>query len=145
MTRSKQHAIMFLLGALLVGGVLGFSASSWVSYRAKARTPSWAVRDGMYDDLGLTTQQRQAIDSAIDVALKQMRALTAPIQHQVDSIRTASRKDIEGIMTATQRAKYEERVKEQRDRQAKVQAQRDSIARAHGMNPATARGIRPLL
>ena len=29
MQRSKQHALMFLLGATLVGGVVGFSVSAW--------------------------------------------------------------------------------------------------------------------
>jgi Spy/CpxP family protein refolding chaperone len=144
MTRSKQHALMFLLGALLVGGVLGFFSSSWYNFRTKAKSPSWAQREGMYDDLALTPQQRQEIDSVTDVATAQMRAVMTPVDHEVDSLRTIYRQTIEGFMTAAQRVKYDERRKEAQERQAKIQAQRDSIARAHGKDPATARGIRPL-
>jgi len=64
MQRSKQQALMFLLGAVLVGGVLGFSAERVMLHASNER--SWAARNAMYDDLELTPAQRAAMDSIID-------------------------------------------------------------------------------
>ena len=50
MQRSKQQALMFLLGAVLVGGVLGFSADRFVASKKPTRVPA---RVQMYDDIGI--------------------------------------------------------------------------------------------
>ena len=76
----------------------------------------------MYDDLNLTAQQRLAIDSVSDAALKETHALLAPVEPQIDSVRNQARKSIENLMTPAQRQKFDEKRKEFQDRQAKVQA-----------------------
>ncbi len=54
MQRSKQQALMFLLGAVLVGGVLGFSADRVIADKQK----HWGPRRRMYRDLKLSDAQR---------------------------------------------------------------------------------------
>ena len=61
MQRSKQQALMFLLGTLLVGAILGFSADRL--FGDDAPTPG---RQAMYDDLQLSAEQRAAMDSRLD-------------------------------------------------------------------------------
>ncbi|MGE5730769.1 MAG: hypothetical protein ACM37U_02450, partial [Gemmatimonas sp.] len=61
MHRAKQQAAMFLLGALLVGGALGFSADRYIGHQKFAT--QYGPRQRFYDQLGLTPQQRNTLDS----------------------------------------------------------------------------------
>jgi hypothetical protein len=109
MQRSKQQALMFLLGALLVGGVLGFSAD-----RVFGRTPSphWARRQAFYDDLGLSDAQRKTMDSLLDVRNCQISTVMKPVRTQLDSIRESAHKQVLQVLTPAQRDKLEQRRKE---------------------------------
>lgn len=108
--RSKQQALMFLLGAVLVGGALGASADHVIGRRERSR--SWAIRHVMYDDLELTPAQRAAMDSAIDEKNRRMDSLMKPIKPVIDSIRGNLRAQFYRIFTPEQRAKFEARVRE---------------------------------
>src|SRR6266550_4090136 len=83
MQRSKQQALMFLLGAVLVGGVLGFSAERVILHVDKDR--SWAARTAMYDGLGLSSSQRASMDSVIDEKNRRVDSLLKPVKPQIDS------------------------------------------------------------
>jgi hypothetical protein len=63
MERPKQQALAFLLGALLVGGALGFSADRVL--RQDELTPAQR-RAQFYEDIGITPEQRPVIDSLLD-------------------------------------------------------------------------------
>ena len=108
MQRTKQQALMFLLGALLVGGVLGFSAERVLGHDPR-RDPSWYHREGMYDDLQLSPEQRTAIDSVLDERNCQIRAVMNRVKPQTDSIKAAGQQQMLQIMTAEQRARFEQR------------------------------------
>ncbi|HJQ21703.1 MAG TPA: hypothetical protein VJ867_15245 [Gemmatimonadaceae bacterium] len=114
MQRSKQHALMFLLGAVLVGGALGFSAD-----RVFGRDPSthWARRQAFYDDLGLTSAQRETMDSLLDARNCQISALMKPMRTQLDSIRESAHKQVLQVLTPPQRDKLEQRRKEMDERE----------------------------
>lgn len=109
MPRPKQQALMFLLGAVLVGGVLGFSAE-----RVLGRAPQrpQVGREVMYDDLGLSQAQRAAMDSVLDTRQDQIQALLKPIQPQLDSVKANARAQFRRILTADQWEKFQGRVKE---------------------------------
>ena len=109
MQRSKQQALMFLLGAVLVGGALGFSAD-----RVFGRDPSqhWARRQAFYDDLGLSESQRSTMDSLLDDRNCQISAVMKPVRPQLDSIRQAAHQQVLQVLTPTQREKLERRRKE---------------------------------
>jgi hypothetical protein len=124
MQRSKQQAMMFLLGAVLVGGVLGFSAERF--WRTQS-PQSWVPREAMYDDVGLSPAQRTAMDSVLDEGNRTREALIKPIKPQLDSLRVNMRAQMYRIFTLEQRAKFEARVKEdsiRRDQAHKAREQK---------------------
>lgn len=109
MQRPKQQALAFLLGALLVGGVVGFSAD-----RVFRRDDSSvaAKRQAMYDDLGLEPAQRAALDSLFDARNCRYDAIFDAIRPALDSLKTETRTRTDAILTANQRTKLESRRKE---------------------------------
>ena len=126
MQRSKQQALMFLLGAVLVGGVLGFSADR--VFTGKSR--HWAPRTRMYEDLGLTEAQRVAMDSLLDARTCQIRAVMRPVQPQLDSIKRAANAQMQQLLTPEQRTRLEARAGEERRRDSIQHARRDSLRAA---------------
>jgi hypothetical protein len=131
MQRSKQQALMFLLGAVLVGGVLGFSAERVMIHTSKDH--SWAARTAMYDDLGLSPAQRAAMDSALDEKNRRVDSLLKPVKPQIDSVRANARAQFFRIFTAEQRAKFEARVSDDSSRREQVRRTReheDSVRRS---------------
>jgi Spy/CpxP family protein refolding chaperone len=121
MERPKQQALAFLLGAVLVGGVVGFSAD-----RVFRRDDSSiaAKRKAMYDDLDLQPAQRAAMDSLFDARNCQYDAIFRPIQPALDSLKVATRAQMNRILTAEQRARLETR---RREHDAKDDAERKRI------------------
>jgi Spy/CpxP family protein refolding chaperone len=131
MQRSKQQALMFLLGAVLVGGVLGFSAERVMLHASKDH--SWAARTAMYDDLELTLAQRAAMDSVIDEKNRRVDSLLKPVKPQIDSVRANARTQFYRIFTTEQRAKFEARVREdslRRDQTHRAREREDSLRRS---------------
>ena|SRR6266545_450070 len=125
MQRSKQQALMFLLGAVLVGGVLGFSADR-VLGREKGH---WGPgRNRMYDDLALSQEQRSTMDSLLDERNCQIGAVMRPVRPQLDSIKKVAHRQMLQILTPGQQAKLELRRKEMERRDSLEKARRDSIA-----------------
>ena len=107
MQRSKQQALMFLLGALLVGAILGFSANR-VLGDAPSETPA-ARRVAMYDDLQLSASQRAAMDSLLDQRHCQIARTLATIEPRLDSIRSSARAQMDRLLTPEQRTRLEAR------------------------------------
>lgn len=108
MQRSKQQALMFLLGAVLVGGVLGFSADRVLTEKGK----HWIPRMRMYDDLGLSDAQRTSMDSVLDERNCQISAVMKPVRLQLDSIKAAAHQQVLQILTPEQREQLGTRVRE---------------------------------
>ena len=110
MQRPKQQALAFLLGALLVGGVVGFSAD-----RMFRQTDSTLEdrRKRMYDDLGLAPAQRAALDSVFDASNCQLDALYSPLQPAYESIKVARRSQMNAILTPEQRTRLDVRRKDE--------------------------------
>jgi Spy/CpxP family protein refolding chaperone len=124
MQRSKQQALMFLLGAVLVGGALGFSADRVFSDKPK----NWAPRTKMYDDLALSEAQRMTMDSVLDERNCQISAVMKPVRPHLDSIKKAAHQQMLQILTPEQQSKLELRRKEMERRDSLEKARRDSIA-----------------
>jgi Spy/CpxP family protein refolding chaperone len=104
MQRSKQQALMFLLGALLVGAILGLSADRVLG--DDAPTPG---RQAMYDDLQLTAAQRAAMDSLLDQRHCQISRTLATVEAGFDSIRASARVQMDRLLTPDQRTRLEAR------------------------------------
>jgi hypothetical protein len=109
MERPKQQAFAFLLGALLVGGVLGFSADRVL--RQEELTPAQR-RAQFYDDIGIAAQQRPVFDSLLDARNCRMDSVVKGFQPALDSIKAASRMQMDRLLTPDQRARLEARRKD---------------------------------
>lgn len=110
MQRPKQQALAFLLGALLVGGAVGFSADRMIR---QTDITMEARRKRMYDDLGLAQTQRAALDSVFDASNCQLDQLYSPLQPAYDSIKAARRAQMNAILTPEQRTRLEARRKDE--------------------------------
>ena len=101
MERSKGYALMFLLGAFLTGGALGFTADRVIGAdRGKDHRGgrgggggggSAGYRQRMAAELDLTPSQQASIDSLVDQKHRQIMALYRPVQPQLDSLALAAR------------------------------------------------------
>ena len=106
MQRSKQYALMFLLGSLLTGAVMGFAAARMVRPDAPAAsTPSFRAQ--VSEALALTPDQRGRFDSILDQRNEHMRRAMAPVQPELDSLKNHAREQIRLMLTPAQREKFE--------------------------------------
>jgi Spy/CpxP family protein refolding chaperone len=121
MQRSKQQALMFLLGALLVGAILGFSADRVLG----DDTPS-PGRQAMYDDLQLTAAQRAAMDSLLDQRHCQISRTLATVEPKLDSIRASARVQMDRLLTPDQRTRLETRRAKWRKEKERREPYRDA-------------------
>lgn len=92
MDRSKGYALMFLLGAFLAGGALGFTADRVIGegHRREMRAPR-AYRQKLAKELELTSQQQASVDSLMEQKHRQIVALYKPVKPQLDSIAVVAR------------------------------------------------------
>ncbi|MEP6690713.1 MAG: hypothetical protein ABJD07_06115 [Gemmatimonadaceae bacterium] len=106
MHRSKGLALSFLLGALLVGGALGFTADRLVGPHRSARTRV-EMRERVARELELTPAQRVAVDSILEKRHRDFEATMAPLQPRLDSIRHKTQQDIRQLLNDGQRQKLD--------------------------------------
>ena len=128
MQRSKQQALMFLLGAVLVGGVLGFSADRVL--RHKRFAADYGPRAQYYDELGLSDAQRSRLDSLIADNVCAIQAAQRSVQTQIDSLHHHFYEEFRGILTPAQLAKDEAH-------RAEVKAARTQAAKDNPRRPCS--------
>jgi hypothetical protein len=105
MQGSKNLAVMFLLGAVLVGGALGFTADRvMIRDQLCARRP----RLTLADRLQLSAPQRARLDSIVDRRRHQYDLVMATVRDQLDSVKFRARDQIRGILTDDQRREFEQ-------------------------------------
>jgi len=114
MQRSKQQALMFLLGAVLVGGALGMSADRYIAHDKFAS--SYGPRSAFYDAMGLSDQQRSTLDSLAFQQDCAIRTVLAPQKPVLDSIKKAFSAQMHGIFTPEQLKRLDERKKDNKAR-----------------------------
>lgn len=124
MHNPRQQAIAFLLGALLVGAVVGFAGDRVLR---KDDFSIAARRSALYDDLDLKPAQRAAADSLFDARNCQFDAVFKPLQPTLDSIKAATRSQLNAVLTPDQRTRLDARRKEE---QARHDAERKHIKSA---------------
>jgi hypothetical protein len=109
--RTKAQAIFFLLGAVLVGGALGFTANRAMTHR-DGHNDQKSSRDQLADRLELDSAQRLMLDSVLDARNEQMKALLAPVRPQLDSVRFAARAVIRARLSPGQQALWDQVLRE---------------------------------
>ena len=91
MDRTKGYAVMFLLGAFIAGGALGFSADRAMHGGRGRERGQRAYRQRLVDELKLTPPQRASVDSLIEQKHRQIVALYKPLRPQLDSTAVLAR------------------------------------------------------
>ena len=105
MQQSKNLAIAFLLGAVVVGGALGFTADR-MYLRDRISRPEGG-RPSLADRLQLDATQRSRQDSVIDNRHKRYDIIMSAVRPALDSLKEDTRDEIRLILNPTQRAEYE--------------------------------------
>jgi hypothetical protein len=105
MQQSKNVAIAFLLGAVIVGGALGFTADRMM-LRNRIERPG-PGRVSLADRLQLDVTQRARMDSILDDRHRRWQLVMAPVQPALDSIKQRAREEIRLMLNPTQRAEFE--------------------------------------
>jgi hypothetical protein len=124
---------MFLLGAVLVGGVLGFSADRVaVHFRDKNEVQSRIERSSWMDALGLDQIQRSHVEAILDSTNCRVLLLTAPLEPVIDSVRRVSRAQWQAVLTDEQRARLDERRRQDSVRRAVAAAERAAARTKQG-------------
>jgi hypothetical protein len=124
MQRSKQQALMFLLGAVLVGGVLGFSADRVLgSTKPGARVPA---RIQMYNDIGIAEDRRAQLDSVLDETNCKTGEIMRSVRPAMDSVRAEGLRTFVSMLTPEQKVAYELREQRMKARFDSLEKDRDS-------------------
>ena len=89
MERSKGYAVMFLLGAFLAGGALGFTADRVMDNDRGRGGRGGSFRERMARELELTPSHRTSVDSLMEQKRSQIVALYRPVKPQLDSLALA--------------------------------------------------------
>lgn len=125
---TRSLALAFVLGALLVGGVLGFTADR-VLGRDDACSRYFTrseLRKRFADRLELTDAQRVKVDSILDTKRVAMDSIQAPIKSAMAAVSDSTTRRIESVLDPKQRATFAE-MRADRDRRDKA----DSLERLY--------------
>lgn len=120
MQRTKQQALMFLLGAVLVGGAVGFTADRYIGHERFAT--QYGPRSRFYDELGLTAQQRTTMDSLAFQQDCAVRQVLSPHDSVLKAIRTRFQAQRDSVLSKDQLTRMENRRKEMQARREADQA-----------------------
>ncbi|WP_337171493.1 hypothetical protein [Gemmatimonas aurantiaca] len=124
--RPKSLAIMFLLGAFLMGGAVGFAAERAVTTPVVPRvTDEQAMLDELDHELALNDAQRRVVDSVWEWRKTRSREIMRIVRPSLDSLRDSARILMMNTFDSTQVAGFR-RLLERNQRMA------DSAARARG-------------
>ena len=108
MQRTKQQALMFLLGAVLVGGALGFSADRYIGHEKFAS--QYGPRGKFYDEIGLSTSAAQHARLArVPAGLRDASRCSRRRSPCSIRSRRASRRSGDSVFTKEQLAKLDSR------------------------------------
>ncbi|MGH7712031.1 MAG: hypothetical protein ACREOG_12145 [Gemmatimonadaceae bacterium] len=111
MHQSKNVALAFLFGAVLVGGALGFTADRVLARDRRGERPI----DMLDRRLSLTDAQRAQINSILDERHRQFSLVYESVKPKMDSIRLNTRQQMREVLSEEQRSKYEALLKELSD------------------------------
>lgn len=122
--RPKSLALMFLLGAFLTGGAVGYAADRAVTRAKPVKPMDWrASRDSLALELNLTAAQRKVIDSVFDWRRASNKEIMDRYRPLLDSVRDSARVLMLRELDAEQQKKFHNLIERN-----KVTA--DSIAKA---------------
>jgi hypothetical protein len=124
MAGSKRIALAFLVGALAVGWLVGYASAHVLDVRSLHADTRASYRDRLGQELGLSAEQRIQLDSVLDKRHRDMTAAWEPVRPTLDSIRNRARDEIRDMLSADQRAAFEQFLLDQKRRDDKKKSER---------------------
>lgn len=105
---TKSLAMAFMLGALLVGGVLGFTADRVFGHDEACANYFTRVemRKRFAEKLGLSAEQKAAVEAILDRKRAAMDSVMAPVRDRMQAVSDSTTKRIEAVLDESQRAKF---------------------------------------
>jgi Spy/CpxP family protein refolding chaperone len=116
---------MFFVALFAAGAAVGVVGDRYLQREKVQR--QWgdqrAMRTRLADDLGMTAEQRAAMDSLLDDRNRQYDSLMAPVRPTLDSLGAATRQRLRQLLTPEQQATYDQiqREREEARRREKQQ------------------------
>lgn len=114
MQRSKALALVFLVGTLVVGGALGFTADRLLVKDPCRSGDRQSLHEYLGERLELTPVQQASVDSILDKRHRDLSAVFAPVRPTADSIRIAARAEIFKVLDARQKPIFQRMIDEQK-------------------------------
>lgn len=143
-SNSKNTALAFLLGALLMGGALGFSVERYVlsPNRHASRNPE-TYREQLARQLDMSQEQRARFDSILARRDARIDTLMAPVRVQMDSlrpqyraIRDEARTQIRALLSSEQQKDFDRFIGELTAEEARKDTAQGRLAPRPGATPA---------
>lgn len=125
--RPKSLAMMFILGAFLTGGAVGFAAERAVSKPVVMLNDDQSVRAELARELQLTAAQKLVVDSAWEWRRARNREIMAVVRPALDSVRDSARVRMMAVFDEQQKEAFRrliERNQRLADSAAKARAPR---------------------
>lgn len=109
MKRSKYVALTLLLGAVLLGGMLGFTVERVTRDKVECadEMDRATARAQFADEVGLDGTQRVVLDSLLDRRNARLDSLYDEIRPQTRAVHDSARADFRRLLTPDQMARYE--------------------------------------
>lgn len=104
--RPKSLAMMFLLGAFLTGGAVGFAAERAVSKPVVLLNDEKAMREELARELKLSEAQKVVVDSAWEWRRARNRDIMAVVRPALDSVRDSARVRMMSVLSEPQRESF---------------------------------------
>lgn len=104
--RPKSLAMMFLLGAFLTGGAVGFAAERAVSKPVVLLNDEKAMREELARELKLSEEQKVVVDSAWEWRRARNRDIMAVVRPALDSVRDSARVRMMSVLSESQRESF---------------------------------------
>jgi hypothetical protein len=123
--RPKSLAMMFILGAFLTGGALGFATDRMMSSPRPDAFNEAAMVDELARELKLSSAQRVVVDSVWGWRRRQSREIMKTVRPTLDAVRDSARVLMMNSLDDAQKAAFRALI-ERNQRAA------DSAARARG-------------
>jgi len=123
--RPKSLAVMFILGAFLTGGGVGFAADRVVSPPRPNMFSDRSMVDELARELKLSPDQRVVIDSVWDWRRKESREIMKTVRPTLDAVRDSARVLMMNPLDDAQKTAFRAMIE-------RYQRTADSTARARG-------------
>lgn len=109
MSRSKSVALMLLFGAVLIGGVLGFTADRVMrpDVRCEERVDRETARARFADEVGLDAEQRVRLNTLLDARNAKLDSLYSTIRPLTRAVHESTRAEFRALLTPAQLANWE--------------------------------------